>query len=216
MIKEFKIRASACGQIMTNNRKGDAMGETSKTYCENWLKEQIYSRRKEIKGKYLYKGNQCEDESIEYVNGLWLTDYKKNTKFFESEHMTGTPDIIENELVIDIKNSWDCFTFPLFDTEIDKNYYYQLQCYMHLTGAKKATLCYTLMNMPEEMIEKEAYYNGVDILSDCYADFRAKYIYDSVASNYRVKCFNFDYEPLLIAAIETRVIECREYIKTLI
>ena len=51
-IKNFKIRASAGGQIMTNPRaKTELLSETTKTYVFDWLKENIYSYRKEISNK---------------------------------------------------------------------------------------------------------------------------------------------------------------------
>ena len=44
MQNEFKIRCSAIGQIMTNGRSGDGLSQTAKSYCENWVKEKIYSK----------------------------------------------------------------------------------------------------------------------------------------------------------------------------
>jgi hypothetical protein len=50
-MKDFKIRASQCGQIMTNPRakkdiEAGVLSQTAKTYCEIWLKEQLYSEQK--------------------------------------------------------------------------------------------------------------------------------------------------------------------------
>ena len=41
-MKEFKIRCSAIGKIMTNPRsKTETLSKTTKTYLEEWSKEQI-------------------------------------------------------------------------------------------------------------------------------------------------------------------------------
>jgi hypothetical protein len=195
-LKEFKIRCSAIGQIMTNPRsKTENLSETTKTYCQNWVKEQIYGIEKQIKSKYLTKGIDVEHESIDYYadhigEGFLL----KNLDHFESDFLTGTPDLILPNLVIDIKSSWDCFTFPLFETDLDKNYYAQIQGYMHLTGKKMGRLVYVLMNTPDELEWDEA------------AD------YSNIAAEYRIKEFDIDYDPAFIEKVEVRVLECRNYI----
>ncbi len=74
----------------------------AKSYCQQWLKEQIYGRRYEVKSKYLEKGNLCEDYAIEMLNYIFKKQYVKNEQYFENEYMTGTPDIIDT-MIRDIK-----------------------------------------------------------------------------------------------------------------
>ena len=55
-MKDFKIRCSGIAQIMSSprNKKDKEAGllsQTSKTYCEEWLKEQIYGVKKSIDNK---------------------------------------------------------------------------------------------------------------------------------------------------------------------
>ena len=152
-MKQFKISPSQCGKIMTNARKKGELSKTTITYVDEWIKEQIYGRRKQLDNKYLDKGNDVENESIEYISEhLNIKGINKNEKTFDNEFMVGTPDVITTDTVIDMKNSWDCFTFPLLEKEVpNKDYFYQLQCYMALTGKKKAKLIYTLMNTPEDL-----------------------------------------------------------------
>lgn len=213
----FRIRASACGQIMTNNKAGTGMGETAKTYCENWVKEQLYARRKEFTSKYTDKGNECEESSIEYAAehfGWGLV--AKNEEHFEDELMTGTPDIILAESVEDIKNSWDCFTFPLFDTDIpEKKYYWQGQVYMALTGKSTFGLVYTLMNAPDHLIEQEARRSAdwQEVEAELYDAVRDRMTYDGLNTDLRIKRFEIARNEEDIARIEKRVQECREYIK---
>ena len=198
-MKEFKISPSQCGKIMVNARKKGELSKTTLSYVDEWVKEQIYGRRKEISSKYTDKGNEVEVESIEYIDKhLNLGGIKKNDKTFENDFMIGTPDVITNDLVIDLKNSYDCFTFPLLETEIpNKDYFYQLQCYMALTGKKKAKLIYTLMNTPEDLIPKWDFFN---------------HCYDGIDTKYRIKVFDIERDDEVIKEIENRVKAIREHI----
>jgi hypothetical protein len=201
MSKIFKLRASAAGKLMTNARtKGEVLSENSKTYIKEWLTTEIYGVRKDIKSKYIDKGNICEDEAIDKaVEWLDLPFAMKNETSFEDNYFTGTPDLITNGVVYDIKNSWDCHTFPLFESEIPtKDYYYQLQVYMHLTGARKAVLCYLLMNTPEAITWETPHdYSGLD-------------------KKYRIKTYFVGYDAEVIAILQGRVLAAREYISELL
>lgn len=211
-LKEFKIRASATGKIM--GLRG--IGKTGESYCENWVKEIIYDRRKEFSNRYTKKGEICEDNSIDYIAeqldyGLLL----KNTVYHENDFIQGTPDVVLKELVIDVKNSFDFTTFPLFAKEVpNKDYYWQLQSYMDLLGLKKAKLIYTLMNTPIEIVDNE--FNWNNKLELDYDDFVKRYQYEHIPDKYRIKIFDIERNDADIAKIYERVEICREYIKQLI
>ena len=200
-MKEFKIRASASGKLAVNSRsKSEALSKTTKSYVQEWLAGEIYGVRKQIKSKYLDKGNAVEDAAIDYASAElgWLFAIK-NEEYFEDEYFCGTPDVMLEDKIIDIKSSWDCFTFPLFDEEIpNKDYFYQLQVYMHLTGKRKAQLCYVLMNTPEDI----AYGETED--------------YTDIDSKYRIKTFDIDYDIEVIEMLQEKVLISREYIKEII
>lgn len=228
IMKEFKIRGSACGQIMTNPRakkdiEAGLLSKTAKTYCETWLKEQLYNRKKEFTNKYVQKGLITEDESLDFVADF--LDYGmliKNEKYFEDDFMTGTPDAILKDVVIDVKNSWDNFTFPLFETEIpNKDYYWQAQCYMYLTGKSDYKLIYVLSDTPIHLIEKEAYYwcqnNGYEELDiDIHKEFINKMTYNDIDDNLKIKIFDIKRNDVDIEKIKERVWQCRSYISKLI
>jgi hypothetical protein len=196
-IPKFKIRASASGTLLTNPKvKTELISQSVKSYAQEWLKERIYGFKKDVKSKYLDKGlsqeNKAIDKAIEWLD---LPFAIKNDKFFENEFFCGTPDLILEDLIIDIKCSWDCFTFPLFEKEIPtKDYYYQLQVYMELTGIKKAKLVYILLNN----IDND---NEVN--------------YDNLELKYRIKTFEVIYNPEVIEDLKNRVIKVREYIKSI-
>jgi hypothetical protein len=216
-LKDFKIRASAAGSIM--GIKG--LGKTGEGYVQQWLKEQLYSRRKVFQSKYTQKGVEVEDSSIDFVaEQLGYPMLIKNEQYFENELMTGTPDIILSDTIIDVKNSWDCFTFPLFDAEIpNSDYYYQGQVYMALTNRQKYKLVYTLMDTPEHIIQREAFYfcktNGIEFDEEILREYTERLTYGSISPDMRIKTFEFERNDEVIDKIINRVQECRKYIKTL-
>ena len=203
MDTQFKIRCSAIGQIMANSRsKTEVLSKTTQSYVQDWMKEQIYGGQKFTGNKYTEKGLEMEDESIDYFSEeLGLGFLAKNTVKYQNEFMTGTPDLIHNGVIIDMKNSWDHWTFPLFEDKIPtKDYYWQLQGYMALTTLKKAKLVYTLMETPTDLLNQ-----WTDV----------PYEYDNLEAKYRIKVFEVERNDDDIQKIYDRVEECRDYIKTL-
>lgn len=196
----FKIRASAAGKLMVNPRsKSETLSETTKSYVQEWAKEHIYGVKNEIRSKYLDKGLMLEDTAIDKaIEWLDLPFTMKNEKLFEDDFFSGTPDLIVNDTVYDIKCSWSCFSFPLFEKEIPtKDYEYQLQVYMHLTGCKKAVLTYVLLNTPEELT------------------YEQQHNYDNVSKELKIKTFEIEYDPEVIEELKNRIINVRNYLNTL-
>lgn len=258
MMKLFKIRASASGQIMTSakgnitekqldelttlslkekptakqtnrineliyKRNNPELSETTKTFCKIWLKQELYNRVKDFSNKYTEKGLICEDNSFDFIaDHLNLGILVKNEEKKENEYMTGECDINIPNLIIDAKNSWDCFTFPLFETEIpNNNYYWQAQTYMKLYDKSNFKLVYVLSDTPLHLIEKEAYWyaknNGYDENDpDIYMDFVKRMTYSDVSDNLKIKIFDIKRNDKDIECLEKRVIECRKYINELL
>lgn len=204
----------------------------AQSYCLKWIKEQLYMRRQEFSSKYTQKGNEVEAESIEFIGrmmGLSEFDlatgrFQKNDVYMENEYMTGTSDVVPEgfpNLIVDAKNSWDCFTLPFFDTELkDDGYWWQGQGYMDLWGRSEYHVTYTLLNTPESIIESEmrkyAYSNGIDVEDLDYADFEAKFTYDNIMDELKIKTFKFERDDKAIEDIKARVIECRKFIDKVI
>lgn len=193
----FKARASAAGNLMVMPRgKTETISKTTQSYLQDWAKEHIYGIRKQIKSKYIDKGLTNEDYAIDQaINMLDLPFVLKNVESFEDDYFTGTPDIVTDSEVLDIKCSWDAFTFPLFAEQIPTDdYFYQLQVYMHLTGRKTARLVYVLTDTPAEM-------QWGEIVT-----------YEHVADKFKIKKFTVKYQPEVIEQLQQRVIAAREYI----
>lgn len=197
-MKTFLARASAANKLLTNPRvKGEVLSETTKIYLKEWAIEQLYGVHKEIKSKYLDKGNRMEDEAIDKaIQWLDLPFAMKNEESFEDEFFTGTPDLVLDDMIIDTKCSYDCYTFPLFDSVLpNKDYEIQMQVYMHLTGKRQAKVVYLLLNTPDDI-----------------APWEQKHDYNDKPSNLRIKSFSVDYDPEVIERLKERVLEARKYI----
>lgn len=191
------------------------------SYCETWLKEQLYERKKEFSNKYTIKGLVVEDNSIDVIaRQLGYGMLFKNEQSFENDFFTGTPDIITKDTVIDAKSSWDVFTFPLFEEEANPDYVWQGHGYMNLTGKTKYKVCYVLIDTPDHLIEKEmrryAYNFGYEYEDLKYSEFLKQMTYQDIPEENRIKTYSFDYDHGQIERAQNRVLECREYINYLI
>jgi hypothetical protein len=157
---EFLVRASRLGDLMASDRSGKGLGLTAKkVILEAVLFNKYGIEPKEITNKYLEKGLANEVEGIKLASKVlgWLDiDTDKPKVRLSNDYVVGEPDVNEADLVADIKNSWDAFTFPYGSKEIPtKGYEYQLLAYLWLTGKKKASLVYTLTDSPEHTILDE-------------------------------------------------------------
>ena len=202
--------------------KGATLSETAKTYCETWLKERLYDRQTEVSSVQMRKGNSVESAAIDFAQGIMEPDgiWFKNEINYADDHMKGTPDLIVASAVYDIKSPWSWTTFPLFDTEPDKAYWWQLQGYMALTGCDRAAVLYCLMNAPDEMVFEEArrmsYARGLGGNTDeTWVEAHRQMTYDDVPVHLRFKAFQVEREEDAIQSIRDKVEACREYIEDL-
>ena len=215
----MKVRASQIGKIMATPRKaGEVLSETAKTYVQDLVLEEKYGIKKEFSSRYTDKGNTVEEAGIALVNDV--LNYKfiyKNYEFYENEWITGTPDVNTDEVLLDVKCSWDATTFPFFDTDVpNKDYYHQLQGYMWLTGKQESILAYCLINTPFEMVEDEVRrahwkFHLIDENEELRKEVESKHIFDHIPENKRVKYWFIRREEEVIEKIKERVELCRIY-----
>lgn len=217
-VKQFKIRASQASKLLTNGKGKDTMGETAKSYLKEWLVSEITGKGKEVKSKYLERGKELEEIAILRVAIHYDCHLEKNTENLENDFFTGTYDCKNDERVIDTKVPFDCFTFPFFITEVDFDYYVQLQVYMNLTGLKKASLAFCLEDGSHKQIESLSWFIAKDKDKDEpdieeWDEAELKLSYRDLPSNLRLKVFEFEYDAEIIEKLEKRVLEAREYIE---
>jgi len=221
----FRIRASSLGKLMTEPRtKADKeageLSATAKSFITLWYKETLYDRRKPIDSKYMTKGNSCEDASIAMLDNTWTN----NKEQFSNDWMTGEPDVITDDEIIDIKNSWDFTTFPLFSkTCPKKDYEWQLLGYMWMVGRTKGRVIYTLMDTPDELVRYEfkKQNRGMLVIDekgyplDMTDDFAKDYQYEHLPKHLRIKEFQVEYDEEKIEMIKKKVAKAREFVQAL-
>jgi predicted phage-related endonuclease len=208
---------------MTNPRtKGELLSQTAKTYIEEEVLRAKYGVIKPFYSRYTDKGNIVEGEAIQMAaEALELGLIWKNEEHFTNDFLTGTPDVNTDDVLLDVKSSWDATTFPFFATEIPtKDYFFQLQGYLELTGKTKALLVYCLVNTPIEMVEDEirrAHWNAhlLEEDLDLRDEILKRHVFDHIPLNRRVKVFEVEKDEQVITEIKDRVELCREYYNTL-
>ena len=174
------------------------------------------------------KGILVEDNSIEMFSVIDGTLYQKNESRISNEFISGTPDlhdgdnIMECNEIIDIKSSWDIFTFlsnvkePMSDM-----HYWQLQGYMALTGASIGTIAHCLTNTPESIIEGEKYnlLRNIDVATEEDPKFKKELvkllrnrIFDDIPLYERVLTISIERNEEDIDKIYKKVTKCREFL----
>ena len=220
----LKIRCSAIGKIMTNARnKSEVLSKTCKSYLQELAIEEMYGIKKEFSSRYTDKGIEVERTSIDLVQDNCDFGFMyKNEEHFENDFLTGTPDVNTDNILLDVKSSYDATTFPWFEEEIpNKDYYYQLQGYMALCNKRKSVLAYCLVNTPFQIVEDEvrrAHWKEhlIDESEELRADVEARHNFDHIPPEKRIKTFEVRYDKDVIKAIYERIKECRKYYETLI
>ncbi len=98
---------------------------------------------------------QWEEESIALVNQVRGSFYVKNNERFENEYLTGQPDIILDDCIIDIKTSWSLETWPAIPDEgINKDYEWQLRAYCWLLNKQYAELIYCMIDTDDSLLNE--------------------------------------------------------------
>jgi hypothetical protein len=227
---ETHIRASSVGYLMTEpqSKSDKEAGLLSKTAQKHLLDVYIaekYGRRKDIQTKQMKKGIEVEQESIELLSMYLKMPFSKNDQRFTNDYITGFPDIIDNDRIIDIKSSYDLWTFiGNIPDKLDSLYHWQMQSYMWLTGAKSAVIAYCLVNTPESIIEQEKYYmlKKMDVATEENPEYVKEAMkiefnmsFDDISIDERVLMFNVGRNEDDILRIQQKVEKAREFLREL-
>lgn len=224
----IKIRCSKLGDIMTSPKsKGQILSQSAKTYMQELFLENTYGIKKEFWSRYTEKGKEVEKESIALASDVLSLNIpfsyieQDSQDAFENDYIKGRVDVFHNNHLLEIKSSYDATTFPWFEDELpNKNYYYQVQGYLWLTGAEYCTLAYCLVNTPEEIVQDEIRreYWKLKLISDdeeVEAYVRARHNFDHIPKEKRVKKYIIEKNEAVWSLIKEKVELCREYYNTL-
>lgn len=217
----YKFRCSAIGYLMTEARdKNQALGETVKKYLQKIYIKEVFGREYDLESKFCDKGLLVEEDSIKlaemHLNKKLLV---KNKEQLQNEYLTGTPDLILADQVVDLKSSWNLETYASADGT-NKMYYWQLQGYMALTGKTQAQLLYCLCDTPEHLIASEfnrqVYRTGYSPDSEEYValeeEVRHNLTFGDIEPKLKVKSYSFGYDEEAVEKLYDRIEVCREYL----
>jgi hypothetical protein len=222
------IRASSVGYLMTEpqSKADKEAGLLSKTAQKHLLDVYIaekYGRKKDIQTKQMKKGIEVEQESIDLLSMYLKMPFNKNEQRFTNDFISGSPDIIDNDRIIDIKSSYDLWTFiGNIPDKLDNLYYWQMQSYMWLTGTKSAVIAYCLVNTPENIIEQEKYYllKKMDVATEENPEYAKEAMkiefnmsFDDIAMEERILMFHVSRNEDDILRIQQKVEKAREFLK---
>ena len=225
---ETHIRASSVGYLMTEpvTKADKEAGLLSKTAQKHLLEVYIaekYGRKKDIQTKQMKKGIEVEQESIDLLSMYLKMPFNKNEQRFTNDFISGSPDIIDNDRIIDIKSSYDLWTFiGNIPDKLDNLYYWQMQSYMWLTGTKSAVIAYCLVNTPENIIEQEKYYllKKMDVATEENPEYVKEAMkiefnmsFDDIAMEERILMFHVSRNEDDILRIQQKVEKAREFLK---
>lgn len=224
------------------------LSQTALSYIGTLYREYKFQRRQEFSSKYIEKGVQQEEDAITLLSLYLKRMLFKNAHRLTNDFITGEPDVFIGESIdkaeegYDTKCSWSVWTFP-FEGPLDPKYYWQNMGYMALTGAKRWTTAYTLVNASAHQITSEKnkiwYAMGCpDETSDRYIEKRieveknmifdmAQFIDDNpgydldcpdwkydIPLSERIKLFTVERDDQAIQMIYDRVTACRRFMNT--
>lgn len=201
----MKFRASQLGKLMTSSRsKGEVLSQTAKSYVIQKAKEDFFEYRTELTNKYVLKGIHQEQDSIDLLNAVRFENYKKYEHRAENEWLTGSCDIITEDLIIDIKSSWSLDTFPATSYELKdlNDYEWQGRAYMWLYDRPRFELCYVMVSTSD------------DILSDF--DSYAIHKVDHIDPAKRITSIRFERDKELEIQMAEKLIAATEFYKEVI
>ena len=182
--------------------KTEVLSVGAKTAIEKMAKEFVYGFDKVITSKYMDKGIQVEDASIDLLNSVLFTSYAKNTERKSNDWITGECDIFTGNSIIDIKSSWSLDTFPALCAQgEDKTYEWQLRAYMWLWDVDKAQIAYCLVSTPDALIG--------------YED-RQLHEVEHISPELRVTLVNYERDKELEERIKIKVEAARDYYESVI
>lgn len=156
-MNDLIFRCSQVGKLMGVR----GLGLTGQKHATETYIEYKYGRTKDISSKYLERGIKGENAGINLYNELTGQTLEKNEIRLSNEFLIGQPDLISEDTIVDIKSSWDIYTFFNSKSDFEPIYEWQLRGYMELFNKNKSVLAYTLTDAHDDIIldalHKESY-----------------------------------------------------------
>ena len=152
----MKWHPSSLGKLMTTPKsKTENLSQGAKTYIRQVAKQDFFNYRVELDNKYINKGKDQEQDSIDLLNSVRFTNYQKNEVRIADGYLTGECDILADDRVIDIKTSWNLETWPATPGEAhDNDYEWQGRAYLMLYEREIFELVFCLVTTKDEFLNQ--------------------------------------------------------------
>lgn len=221
------IRCSSLSCLFTEPKDATAKknGELSKTAQAHLIEvyaREIWGIEKDIVTPAMRKGTEAEESGLDLLSEVDNKFYAKNEERKDNLYITGHPDIVTEDEIIDLKLSFDALTFlPKIIEPLDKVYEYQVQGYMWLFNKKKARVSYGLVDTPDNIIQGEKYrlLRSMDVTSEESPAFieaarklESNMKFGHLPPQLRVINFYVDRDEEIITKIPGKVIKAREFL----
>ena len=217
------FRCSRLSELMTSPRnKNELVSATTKDLCLDTFLQNEYGYYEDVMTPPMMKGLTLESKAMGFLSeldGKYRKPYKVKTS---NDWIIGTPDIVLDDCVEDIKCSANLKTF--LKAEMNENYMWQGIGYMWLMGRTTFKLRYVLLPDDEDMIteaKKKVWYKfGCDEENPDYQRMSKQIdhnnnIINSIPKEKRVKTFVKEYNPIRIEFLKEHIEKAREYYQTI-
>jgi hypothetical protein len=175
----------------------------------------------------MLKGIDGEEEGIKLLSEYKQEPFTKNPHRLSDEYFTGIPDVISYDgkdiHIIDLKLSWDLFTFiPNISEPLNKDYILQLQAYFALTGAETGEIAFVLVDTPNHIIESEKYYllRRMNVATEESPEFKRSaerlllnMTYPDINISDRIFLFDVQRDDELIDQMRKKVVKARLFLQ---
>jgi hypothetical protein len=230
------IHSSSLGKLFTEpikkeDKEAGNLSATAKSHLTEVYIREKYKRVKDIENKYTRKGNKAEDDSLLLLSEHIGEYLEKNEDMVKNDFIIGTPDaftgdcITKADTIYDVKSSYDIFTFfSNLDGTLNKDYYYQLQAYMWLTGADDGYVAYCLVDLPSDQLEAEKQYliRKVGAISEESIEFKDAwsrkeklFLYNDIPESDRILLFKVEKDQSFPEKCEQKIEKAREFLTLL-
>lgn len=225
---EILIHCSSLGKILTNPKskadiEANNLSATAKSHLVEVYARQMYDFRKELNNKFIQKGNEVEQEGIDTLSLQLRFPLEKNEVVFSNQYLIGTPDIVTNNLVIDLKSSFDWITFlSNIPSELDPMYVAQVNGYLDLLGYDTGYIAYVLLDTPESIRNKEKFYllSSMDVISEespafvkAWEEKEKNMIFSHHPIEERILLFEVKKDQELLEKAKQKVIKARQFLE---
>ena len=225
---EILIHCSSLGKLLTNPKsKADIeqnnLSATAKTHLIEVYAKELYDFRKELNNKYIAKGNEVEQDGIDTLSLQLRYPMEKNEEIFGNDFFVGTPDVITQNMVFDVKSSYDWITFlSNIPSELDPMYVSQVNGYLDLLGYDTGYIAYVLLDTPESIRNKEKFYllSSMDVISEespafvkAWEEKEKNMIFSHHPIEERILLFEVKKDQELLERAKQKVIKARRFLE---